>query len=79
MPVGCEVEIVECNCLPDGRFHIEVMGVRRFRVGRCEEQDGYRLAHAEYTPSLLRIYQRQGTRVTLVGSGWLSYHHTAAR
>ena len=46
--VGCEVRIEECNCLPDGRFQIEVVGTRRFRVSRCEEQDGYRLAHAEY-------------------------------
>ena len=47
-PVGCEVQIEDCNCLPDGRFEIEVIGVRRFSVEKCEEQDGYRLAHAEY-------------------------------
>lgn len=48
LDVGCEVQIEECNCLPDGRFQIEVVGTRRFRVNKCEEQDGYRLAHAEY-------------------------------
>ena len=48
LEVGCEVQIEERNCLPDGRFEIEVIGHRRFKVNRCEEQDGYRLAHAEY-------------------------------
>merc|ERR1711924_172822 len=48
LKVGCEVQIEECNCLPDGRFEIEVIGHRRFKVNMCEEQDGYRLAHAEY-------------------------------
>ena len=48
LDVGCEVTIEECQCLPDGRFAIEVVGVRRFKVKKCEEQDGYRLAHAQY-------------------------------
>jgi len=48
LSIGCEVEIVQCDCLPDGRFHIEVAGTRRFKVSKCEEQDGYRLATSEY-------------------------------
>ncbi len=42
------VQIEECQCLPDGRFHIEVVGSKRFQVLSQEEQDGYRLATAKY-------------------------------
>jgi len=46
--VCCEVEITECETLPDGRYYIEVVGRRRFRPCDAQEQDGYRIARAEY-------------------------------
>lgn len=51
--LGTEVEIVECDAQPDGRFHIEVVGLRRFLVEQDWEQDGYRVAgvsHLDDTP-----------------------------
>ena len=42
--LGTEVEIVECEAQPDGRFHIEVVGLQRFMVEEDWEQDGYRVA-----------------------------------
>lgn len=46
--VACEAEIVECEALPDGRYYLEIVGRRRFRVVDPGEQDGYRTATAEY-------------------------------
>ncbi|XP_006651544.1 LON peptidase N-terminal domain and RING finger protein 1 [Oryza brachyantha] len=45
---GCEVEIMECEPLPDGRFYLEVEGSRRFRILRSWDQDGYRVAEIEW-------------------------------
>ncbi|KAJ0973752.1 hypothetical protein J5N97_015717 [Dioscorea zingiberensis] len=45
---ACEVEIIECEPLPDGRFYLEVVGRRRFRILRCWDQDGYRVAKVEW-------------------------------
>ncbi|EEE59343.1 hypothetical protein OsJ_11426 [Oryza sativa Japonica Group] len=45
---GCEVEILECEPLPDGRFYLEVEGSRRFRILRSWDQDGYRVAEIEW-------------------------------
>ncbi|CAM8978204.1 unnamed protein product [Rhodiola kirilowii] len=45
---ACEVEITECDPLPDGRFHIEVESRRRFRILQCWDQDGYRIAEMEW-------------------------------
>lgn len=47
-PVACEVEVTECEPLPDGRFYIEIVGRRRFRPGAPAEQDGYRVARPEF-------------------------------
>mmetsp|Transcript_39169 Transcript_39169/g.110907 ORF Transcript_39169/g.110907 Transcript_39169/m.110907 type:complete len:517 (+) Transcript_39169:175-1725(+) len=41
---ACQVEIVECQPLPDGRFGIEIEGKQRFKIAECWEQDGYRVA-----------------------------------
>ena len=30
--VGCEAEVLECQPQPDGRFYLEIVGRRRFRV-----------------------------------------------
>lgn len=46
--VACEVEIIECDPLPDGRYYLEVVGRRRFAPLDPGEQDGYRLAGACY-------------------------------
>jgi Lon protease-like protein len=46
--VACEVEIVESEQLPDGRFYIEIKGKRRFRPMDPGEQDGYRTARPEW-------------------------------
>ncbi|KAL4184494.1 hypothetical protein AMTRI_Chr10g1290 [Amborella trichopoda] len=45
---ACEVEICECEPLPDGRFYLEVEGRRRFRILRNWDQDGYRVAEVEW-------------------------------
>lgn len=45
--VGCEVEIVEIEAIPDGRYVIEVRGVQRFEVDSqhgVDQVDGYRVA-----------------------------------
>jgi hypothetical protein len=47
-PVATECEILECQPQPDGRFYLEVVGRRRFRVGEAWEVDGYRVASPRY-------------------------------
>lgn len=46
--VACEVEICECEPLPDGRFYLEVEGRRRCRIVGSWEQDGYRVGQVEW-------------------------------
>lgn len=48
-----EVEILECEPLPDGRFYLEVEGRRRFRILRSWDQDGYRVAEVEWIQDTL--------------------------
>lgn len=50
---ACEVEILECEPLPDGRFYLEVEGRRRFRNLRSWDQDGYRVAEVEWVQDVL--------------------------
>lgn len=45
---GCEVEITECEPLPDGRFYLEIESRRRFRIIRSWDQDGYRVAEVDW-------------------------------
>ena len=45
-PVFSEVEILECNPLPDGRFYLEIQGKRRLRLVSTSDLDGYRIARA---------------------------------
>lgn len=45
-----ECEITECQPLADGRFYLELKGLRRFRVGQQTEVDGYRVAVPEVPP-----------------------------
>ncbi|XP_043724542.1 LON peptidase N-terminal domain and RING finger protein 1 [Telopea speciosissima] len=56
---ACEVEITECEPLPDGRFYLEVQGRRRFHIVRSWDQDGYRVAEVEWIQD---IYPQEGTR-----------------
>ncbi|BDA43943.1 LON peptidase N-terminal domain and RING finger protein 3 [Coccomyxa sp. Obi] len=46
--VACECEILECQPQPDGRFYLEVVGRRRFKIQQSWEQDGYRVAAPRY-------------------------------
>lgn len=48
-----ECEITECQPLADGRFYLELKGLRRFKVGELTEQDGYRVAIPEVHPASL--------------------------
>ncbi|KAK8949135.1 hypothetical protein KSP39_PZI005043 [Platanthera zijinensis] len=50
---ACEVEILECEPLPDGRFYLEVEGRRRFRILRSWDQDGYRVAEVDWVQDVL--------------------------
>ncbi|KAI7754209.1 hypothetical protein M8C21_008898 [Ambrosia artemisiifolia] len=45
---ACEVEITDCEPLPDGRFFLEVESRRRFHILRNWDQDGYRVAEVEW-------------------------------
>ena len=46
--LGSEVEITKCDPLPDGRFHVTIVGRRRIRVLSSRVQDGYALATVRY-------------------------------
>lgn len=46
--VACEVEITECQPLPDGRFYLEVEGRRRCSIRKFWEQDGYRVGEVTW-------------------------------
>ncbi|XP_054822788.1 uncharacterized protein LOC129321082 isoform X2 [Prosopis cineraria] len=50
---ACEVEITECEPLPDGRFYIEIESCRRFRIIRSQDQDGYRVAEVEWIHDIM--------------------------
>ncbi|KAL1814774.1 hypothetical protein ACET3Z_017348 [Daucus carota] len=45
---ACEVEITDCEALPDGRFFLEVEGRRRCHIIDHWDQDGYRVAEIEW-------------------------------
>ncbi|KAK9926052.1 hypothetical protein M0R45_023306 [Rubus argutus] len=49
---ACEVEITECEPLPDGRFYLEIESRRRFRIIRSWDQDGYRVAEIEWVQDI---------------------------
>ncbi|KAI3685075.1 hypothetical protein L6452_34308 [Arctium lappa] len=49
---ACEVEITDCEPLPDGRFFLEVESRRRFHIVRNWDQDGYRVAVVEWVQDL---------------------------
>ncbi|KVH98501.1 Peptidase S16, lon N-terminal [Cynara cardunculus var. scolymus] len=49
---ACEVEITDCEPLPDGRFFLEVESRRRFHILGNWDQDGYRVARVEWVQDL---------------------------
>ncbi|XP_021905534.1 uncharacterized protein LOC110820393 [Carica papaya] len=49
---ACEVEITECEPLPDGRFVLEIESRRRCRILRSWDQDGYRVAEVEWVQDI---------------------------
>ncbi|EPS67063.1 hypothetical protein M569_07714, partial [Genlisea aurea] len=49
---ACEVEITDCEPLPDGRFFLEIEGRRRCRIIRSWDQDGYRVAEVEWVEDI---------------------------
>uniref|UniRef100_A0A0D3DWM7 RING-type domain-containing protein n=2 Tax=Brassica oleracea var. oleracea TaxID=109376 RepID=A0A0D3DWM7_BRAOL len=50
--VACEVEITECDPLPDGRFILELESHRRCRIIKAWDQDGYRVAEVEWVTDI---------------------------
>lgn len=56
---ACEVEITECEPLPDGRFYLETESRRRCRIIRSWDQDGYRVAEVEWVED---VCPPEGTR-----------------
>lgn len=56
--LACEVEITECEPLPDGRFYLEIESRRRFRIIQSWNQDGYRVAEIEWVQD---IYPPEGS------------------
>ncbi|EYU35797.1 hypothetical protein MIMGU_mgv1a0058342mg, partial [Erythranthe guttata] len=55
---ACEVEITDCEPLPDGRFFLEVESRRRCLIIRNWDQDGYRIAEVEWVED---SYPPEGT------------------
>ncbi|XP_024017063.1 LON peptidase N-terminal domain and RING finger protein 3 isoform X2 [Morus notabilis] len=55
---ACEVEITECEPLPDGRFYLEIESHQRFHIIRSWDQDGYRVAEIECVQD---IYPPEGS------------------
>ncbi|KAI3454705.1 hypothetical protein Pfo_011368 [Paulownia fortunei] len=55
---ACEVEITDCEPLPDGRFFLEVESRRRCCIIRNWDQDGYRIAEVEWVED---SYPPEGT------------------
>ncbi|XP_047316803.1 LON peptidase N-terminal domain and RING finger protein 1 isoform X2 [Impatiens glandulifera] len=56
---ACEVEVTECEPLPDGRFFLELESRRRFLIIRNWDQDGYRVAEVQWVQDL---YPAEGTK-----------------
>lgn len=44
---ACEVEILDCEPLADGRYYLEIVGRERFKPYDLQELDGYRVCSVE--------------------------------
>lgn len=51
--VGCCMEVIQCETLPDGRSLIQTKAVQRFKVLERTMTDGYWVAKVEYLPDVL--------------------------
>ncbi|CAK9219340.1 unnamed protein product [Sphagnum jensenii] len=85
--VACEVEISECEPVPDGRFLLEVLGRRRFRIIETWDQDGYRIAKVQWlqdvipapgSPEQKEVYRMARTAAEVVNT-FLTRAQDAAR
>ncbi|XP_050222779.2 uncharacterized protein LOC126672874 [Mercurialis annua] len=80
---ACEVEITECEPLPDGRFYLEVESRRRCRILRSWDQDGYRVAEVEWVqddPSARKAELQEITNnAAEYAQSWLRRAKDAAR
>ncbi|XP_031132374.1 LON peptidase N-terminal domain and RING finger protein 1-like isoform X1 [Ipomoea triloba] len=84
---GCEVEITDCEPLPDGRFLLEVESRRRCRIVRNWDQDGYRVAEVEWVHDVLPAegsrerheLQEMINRTAAFSQQWLQTAQQAAR
>ncbi|KAK1296997.1 E3 ubiquitin-protein ligase ORTHRUS 3 [Acorus calamus] len=83
---ACEVEISECEPLPDGRFYIEVEGRRRFRIKRSLDQDGYRVAEVQWIQDISspegtqqRDLQQTASAAAELARSWIARARDAAR
>lgn len=84
---ACEVEILECEPLPDGRFYLEVEGRRRFHILRSWDQDGYRVAEVEWVRDVLPLQgsqeredlQKMASEASELAQTWIRNAREAAR
>ncbi|KAG8652425.1 hypothetical protein MANES_06G089401v8 [Manihot esculenta] len=80
---ACEVEITECEPLPDGRFYLEVESRRRFRILQSWDQDGYRVAEVEWVqddpPRMRAELQDITNNAAEYAQSWLRRAKEAAR
>lgn len=85
--LACEVEITECEPLPDGRFFLEVESRRRFRILNHWEQDGYRVAEIEWVQDVCPAdgtrekaeLQEMTNKAAAYARSWLKASQAAAR
>ncbi|KAL0924839.1 hypothetical protein M5K25_005697 [Dendrobium thyrsiflorum] len=84
---ACEVEILECEPLPDGRFYLEVEGRRRFHILQSWDQDGYRVAEVEWIQDVLpsegsqerEDLQQMASEASELAQTWIRNAREAAR
>lgn len=85
--LACEVEITECEPLPDGRFFLEVESRRRFRILHHWDQDGYRVAEIEWVQDVCPAdgtqekaeLQDMTNKAAAYARSWLKASQAAAR
>lgn len=84
---ACEVEITDCEPLPDGRFFLKVESRRRCRILRNWDQDGYRVAEIEWVQDLSPLegtkersdLQDMTDKVAEYARSWIKVAQEAAR
>ncbi|MBI4887634.1 MAG: LON peptidase substrate-binding domain-containing protein [Acidobacteria bacterium] len=61
-PIGCAGVVTHAEPLADGRFHIVVRGLERFRISREDGSRAYRLAHVDPMPEAVADDDRSELR-----------------